>query len=169
MSFDWSYIVKANKTSIRSEDLQRFEQSLGFEFPEDYRDFLLRFNGGRVIIEHDIWVPGSPFELGVDYFTPLTAPNPFLGIIEARDLQERNRWCLRQALSIGHDGGTGDYYLVLAGEKEGAVFFIWLDDRPKLSPPDWDTWEVRIPPDMIEVSPTFDDLGQLILDSRTRD
>jgi len=88
-------------------------------------------------------------------------------ISEARDLQERNRLCLKQALSIGHDGGTGDYYLMLAGKKSGAIFFIWLDDRPILSPIDWEAAEVRIPPDMVQISSTLDDFGQLIEANRS--
>ncbi len=166
MDFDWSYVVRPSGTSVRSEELLRFEEALGFDLPDDYRNFLLTFNGGEVVVEHDIWVPEVPFELGVDHFSPFTAPSPFLGVVEARDLQVRHRLCLRQALSIGDDGGTGEYYLVLAGEKRGAVFFTWLDDRPRLSPSDWETWEVRIPSDMVEISPTFDTLGQSILDGR---
>jgi hypothetical protein len=32
-----------------------------------------------------------------------------------------------------------------------------------LAPEEWETWEARIPSAMVEISPTFDDLGALIL------
>jgi hypothetical protein len=168
MNIDWSCVIKPSGTLVSPEEIRQFEAGLGLDLPDDYRCFLEEFNGGRVIVEHYIRLPGVPFNLGVDSFWKLTAPSPFMGVAEARDLQVRNRWCLRQALAIGGDGGTGHYFILLAGERRGAVFFIWLDDRPLLSLSDWETWEVKIPEDMIEISRSFDDLRRLILDNRRK-
>jgi hypothetical protein len=55
------------------------------------------------------------------------------------------------------------YFGVSKGRRR---FFVWLDDRPMLSDEEWETWEVRIPADMIELSPDFDCCGELILASR---
>jgi len=167
MDFDWSTLVSRNAKSANNEDLQRFEAELGFELPEDYREFLLAFNGGRVFLDHDINLLQPPYDgLLVNYFLPLSAPSPFMGIIEVRDLQVRFRLCLRQALQIADDMGTGFYYLILAGEKRGAVYFIWKDGMPMLPQSDWEAWEAVIPSEMVELSPTFDALGQIILDHR---
>src|SRR2546422_204645 len=117
MHFDWSRVLKPSGDPARSERLMEFEGRIGFDLPDDYRNFLLKFNGGRVVVEHDIRTPDIPFDLGVDYLFPLSAQSPALGIIQARDMQVSNRLCLRQGLATGHDGGTGDYYLILAGEK----------------------------------------------------
>jgi hypothetical protein len=169
MNFDWSRVVNPSGPSVRPEQLEEFEAVLGFDLPKDYRNFLLKFNGGKVVVDHDIEVRELPFELGVHYLLPLTASSPSMGVIETRDIQVRHRLCSRQVLEIADDMGTGCYYLVLAGENRGAVYFIWNEDRPMLSPADWDSWEVRIPSDMVEISSTFDALGQLILEYQCGD
>lgn len=166
MSFDWSRIVQPSRTRSCAEDVQRFEEALGFPLPTDYREFLREFNGGTVILDHDIRVPEAGFGLRVAYFYPVAPPIGYMGIGEIRKLQALNRLCLRQAVSIGDDRGTGEYYLVLAGERSGTVLFIWLDDRPILTSSQWETSEINIPEDMVDVSPSFDDLGRLILDNR---
>ena len=163
MDFDWSTILTTSGSLVRSEDLRRFEDDIGFDLPDDYRNFLLRFNGGRVIVEHHLWAPELDSHLLVNYLSPLTSPSPFVGLVEARDIQLRYRMCMRQGIESGDNMGTGFYYLILAGEKRGAVFFIYKEDRPKLSQAEWENWEVRIPDDMVEVSPDFDSFGELIL------
>src|SRR5205809_5753121 len=100
MGFDWTCVVTTSGIRVHSEDLHRFEEAIGFDLPDDYRSFLLKFNGGEVIVDHDIRLPGIAFNIGVNYLFPLTAPSPFMGIIEARDIQVRHRLCLRQALEI---------------------------------------------------------------------
>ncbi len=168
MSFDWLKILKPIGNPPTPQDIIEFEEIVGLDLPDDYRNFLMAFNGGEIMIEHDIRVPGIPFDLGVWYFWPLSAPSPFLGIREARRMQAEERMCLRQAIAVGGDGGTGHYYLLLTGEKRGAVFFIWLDDRPQLPCDEWETWDVRIPEEMVEVAPDFDSLGELVLTSARR-
>jgi hypothetical protein len=163
MDFDWSCLVSRNLTTVSSEDLQQFEGLLGYTLPDDYRNFLLQFNGGKVNVDHDIPLQGEYSNLYVNYFSPFPAPRPSIGIIEARDVQVRFRLCLRQAIEIADDMGTGFYYLILSGEKRGAVYFIWKDGMPMLSPSDWEASETVIPAEMVEVSPTFDALGQIIL------
>jgi hypothetical protein len=168
LEFDWSNIIRRNPQSISAKDLREFETNIGFDLPQDYRDFLLRFNGGQVLIDHEIRVVQSPFALGVNYFLPFTAPSPSMGIVETRDIQERHHLCLRQAIEVADDMGTGCYYLMLAGESRGAVYFVWRDERPILSNSDWENWEVIIPTEMFEVSPSFDTFGKFICLSRSR-
>jgi hypothetical protein len=163
MSFDWHKVIKPTGDPPPLAEVSRFEESIGLDLPCDYRDFLLKFNGGEVITEHDIGLAETPFVLGVESFWSLTAPSPGLGISEGRRMQTAQKWCLRQSIGIADDGGTGHYYLILAGEKAGGVYFVWLDERSIRSEEDWETWEVRIPEEMIEVSPDFDSLGELIL------
>jgi hypothetical protein len=91
-----------------------------------------------------------------------------VGIIEARRLQELNRLGLRHAIEIGHDGGTGFFYLILAGSETAAVCFMWKDDIPFLSPEEWNSWETLIPEDMVKVADDFDSLAELIINSPVR-
>ena len=73
MGFDWASVIKPNRSSVNAQDLDGFEDVLGFALPDDYRDFLLRFNGGRVVVEHKFRVPEIPFDLGMEYFSPFKA------------------------------------------------------------------------------------------------
>jgi hypothetical protein len=163
----WADIIAANETKIVASELRVFQENIGYQLPEDYVEFLLNFNGGRVTREHEIFVTKISCHVGVDYFYPLSAPSPFLGIMEARDLQMRNRMAIRQALEVAHDMGTGHYYLMLDGEQKGAVFFVWTDDRVMLSAEEWESWEVLIPPEMIRIAASFDELVQMIIDNET--
>ena len=167
MSFDWSDIVKPNDSWASFNDIQHFEDDLGFDFPDDYRIFLQEHNGGEVIVEHKFRVPEIPYDLTVSSFMQLTAQPPCLGLMEARKLQEASRLCLRQALPIATDGGKGQYFLLLAGEMLGTVFYIRVEDEPTLTLAEWDTWEINVPEAMVEISSSFADFGRLIDDSRT--
>jgi hypothetical protein len=165
LSKNWEKIIQPYGGAATDEEVKRFEDEIGFELPDDYRRFLLTFNGGKIIPEHDIWIPEISCDIGVNYLWPLTTPSPSLGIVEARHLQECNRFCVKQAMVIGDDGGTGFFYLVLAGEKKGATYFIWKDDVFTLPPHDWESWEIRIPDDFVEISPDFDSLEKMIIEN----
>jgi hypothetical protein len=166
MSFDWPSIIKPSGYSTTLREVELFEVQLGFTLPDDYKDFLLRTNGGKVIVEHTIEVPELSADVFVHYFYPLSAASPFLGVIEARKYQEESKLCLRQAIQIAGDMGTGFFYLILAGSDRGGVYFIFKDDEPPVSDLDWDSWQFQIPEEMIEVSSNFDELGHRILENR---
>ncbi len=131
--------------------------------PDDYRNFLLAFNGGRISVDHDIPVEGLFGAAFVHYLYPFSKPSPFLGIKEARKQQECSRLCLRQAIEIGGDLGTGSYFVLLDGSQRGAVYFIYNDDRDSISKAQWEDVRVRIPKDMVLVASDFDSLGEAIL------
>ena len=168
MSFDWSYIIEPSERKTDAEMVRQFEEALEFDLPQDYRDFLLQLNGGRVLFSNTFRISEIPFDLGVSYIYPLTVPRPFMGIVEIRHVQMCNHLCLRQALNIADCYGVGGFYLLLAGAERGRVYYIWNDDESfySLSAEEWESREVRIPKDMVEVSPTFDSLGQMILNGR---
>jgi hypothetical protein len=163
--FNWTCVLAPDKGTADQRLLERFEDDIGFELPADYRDFLIKYNGGEIKIEHEIFIRETP--LTVHFLWRLTAPRPSFGIIEGRDLQVRNRMCMRQAIGIGDDMGTGTYYMILEGDARGAVFFIWLDNRPMLSAKDWRNRNVCIPSEMMYVSPDFDSFGKMIIEGRT--
>jgi hypothetical protein len=73
--------------------LADFEQFVGFDLPQEYRDFLLSLNGGGITIEHDILLRTTPFELGVENLWPFSASSPGLGLREAKLMQLQEKWC----------------------------------------------------------------------------
>jgi hypothetical protein len=165
VNFDWSTIIKPTGIPVSSERLELFEGQLGCRLPQDYRAFILDYNGGKVTVDQGIQVPQLSCEVFVRNLLPLSKASPSLGVIEARDIQSRHRLCLRQALEIADDGGTGFFYLILQRPKRGAVYFVYKDDRPMLEG-DWYSSTVRIPECMAHVSPSFDALGEAVLGSR---
>ena len=99
----WERIVQPSGAVISATEVQQFEAELGFSLPEDYRNFMLTLNGGKVLVDHDIPVEGLFGAAFVHYLYPFSKPSPFLGIKEARRQQECSRLCLRQAIEIGVD------------------------------------------------------------------
>jgi hypothetical protein len=165
MVMDWSQVLTAHLGSPSESDIRSFERELGFRLPNDYVRFLRQFNGGKIIVDHEIPIRALDSDIFINYLMPFSAKSPFLGVLEARVIQVANRQCLRQALKIGDDMGTGFYYVILAGELSGAVFFIYKDDVPQREA-DWFSDRVEIPTSMVQVAPDFDALGQLILTNR---
>lgn len=162
MKFDWSSHLKPSGSLPSLSQLQLFEADLGFFLPDDYREFLLTLNGGKVLVDHDIFVSELYCDVSLNCLWPLTKESPSLGILEARDVQVRQRLALRQAIRIGDDMGTGFFFLILDGKEKGSVYFGFKDDLP-MREGDWYSTEVCIPDCMVKISQTFSDLGRTIV------
>ena len=163
MTSTWERILHSSGEEVTEKDVRQFEADIGFSLPADYRNFVLTLNGGKVLVDHELPVEGLFGAAFVHYLYPFSTPSPFLGIKEARKLQECSRFCLRQAIEIGGDLGTGSYFIILDGSQRGAVYFIYNDDRDSIPRAQWEDVRVRIPKDMVLVAPDFDSLGELIL------
>jgi hypothetical protein len=164
MYLEWSLILKPTGIPIRAEEIVAFEADLGVPLANDYRAFLLSFNGGKVVADHVIHLPTFPWPIAIHNLWALSVPTPSLGIVEARKLQLMHRLCVREALTIGDDGGTGCFYLVVAGPQKGAVFFVFKEDQIDCVE-DWLNPADEIPRAMAKVSDTFDGLAKMIRDS----
>lgn len=168
MAFDWSQVIKPSGAPATKGEIIQFEQELGFGLPDDYWEFLLEYNGGRVICEHELVPygiePGNGVE--VSFLYQLSTASPGIGVRESRALQTCTRLCLRQATCIGDDMGTGFYYLLLDGPERGSIFFTYKDDREMLTEHAWGAVEMNIPSTMVKIASSFTDLGQSIWDGR---
>jgi hypothetical protein len=54
----WQRVLRPSGAEVFERDVEQFEAELGFSLPEDYRNFMLSFNGGRVLVDHDIQIEG---------------------------------------------------------------------------------------------------------------
>lgn len=141
---------------------------LGFSLPDDYKTFLLSANGGKIVLEHDIYVPKLSCVVFVNCLYPLSVGSPSLGIKERRDVQVRHRQGLRQGLVIGDDMGTGCFFLILDGMERGAIYFSFKDDLP-MREADWYADKISIPDCMARISQTFSALGKAIASNKPKE
>jgi hypothetical protein len=108
---------------VTDAQIRAFEQSFGHPLPDDYRQFLLDVNGGRLDRAN------REFDQGVvNRLFSLDDTDD-----ESRDLatqanRERAALPSRDLLFIGHDDGGNSLLLALAGEHRGEVWFMLTDD-----------------------------------------
>jgi hypothetical protein len=108
---------------VTDAQIRAFEQAFGHSLPDDYRQFLLDVNGGRLAkanCEFDQGVVNRLFSLDDTED-------------DSRDLATRANWERASLpspdlLFIGHDDGGNSLLLALAGEHRGEVWFILTDD-----------------------------------------
>jgi hypothetical protein len=108
---------------VTDAQIRAFEQAFGHPLPDDYRQFLLDVNGGRLDRAN------REFDQGVvNRLFSLDDTDD-----ESRDLatqanRERAALPSRDLLFIGHDDGGNSLLLALAGEHRGEVWFMLTDD-----------------------------------------
>src|SRR3954471_14198795 len=99
MTSQWRNILKPSGLSITPAEILALEEEVGFQFPWDYRDFLSTFNGGRVFLEHKLFVD-ERFYIGLSFLDPVSQGLPGIGVKEGRQIQWQEMLCLRQAVTI---------------------------------------------------------------------
>jgi hypothetical protein len=108
---------------VTDAQIRAFERSYGHPLPDDYRQFLLDVNGGRLNRAN------REFDLGV--------VNRLFSLDDTdddeRDLADRATWTRPtlpspDLLFIGHDDGGNQLLLALAGEHRGEVWYMVTGD-----------------------------------------
>lgn len=120
-----------------------FEAQIGARLPEDYRQFLLRYNGGKPL--------PSGFRLALrtgPYTDSMVHALYSLYDGEFDNLEDRVRWQRLPpgVIKIGCDPGGNGICLVLTGERRGQIWF--RDHEREAHPPDWSNMDF--------VAPSFD-------------
>lgn len=129
------------RTSPASEArVGALETNLGCRLPEDYRSFLLSYNGGRV----------SPAGF---VFAERTGPYTDSLVHSLYSLYDGEDCSLEATLAllarrlptgvipIGDDPGGNEICLVLAGDRRGQVWF-WDHEREPETQPDWSNMDL---------------------------
>jgi hypothetical protein len=122
-------------------EIAAFEESLGYPLPNDYREFLRRFNGGYPIVmvvsgrDDDPTMPYS-YGDGVRVFFKLQITARPVGAYERlrspRDIEEAYGWGLpADALRIGQDAG-GNMFVMELGHPKHLIRFV---DHERLDEP----------------------------------
>lgn len=132
-------------------DLQVFETDIGYRLPDDYRQFLLIYNGGRFpqpenALEQGIALcfPGEtigPELAEIDYYAPgnLWDITPFYGLLrqpgDYGDIAElhtvRFKEMPPELMAIASQMGNSQYFLCLDGERRGQILFSSYETHRK--------------------------------------
>lgn len=132
-------------------DLQAFEAEIGYRLPEDYRQFLLAYNGGRFpepenALEQGIALcfPGetiSPELAEIDYYAPgnlwdialfhglLRQPGDYGDVGKLYGI--RVKAMPPELLSIASQMANAEYFLCLDGERRGEILFSSYETHRK--------------------------------------
>jgi cell wall assembly regulator SMI1 len=121
---------------LSKADIARVEANLGRRFPDDYRRFLLEFNGGRPDVENSAF----PFRTGGgSVLHTLYGIKPAL---KANDLERTTlgEWDMedyampRTLIPIGYDVFGNTLCLGVAGEELNKVYFRDMERLPEKPP-----------------------------------
>jgi hypothetical protein len=123
--------------------VQAFEAQVGARLPDDFRRFLLQYNGGKPL--------PSGFRMALrtgPYADSLVHSLDSLYDEDICNLESTVRWQRVPfgVITIGCDPGGNGICLVIAGERRGQIWF-W-DHEHEMHPPDWSNMDF--------VAPSFD-------------
>jgi hypothetical protein len=104
-----------------------FEAAIGYRLPNDYRDFLLEFNGGEPFAPVIRWGRDEPYsDSTIRYFFSITDNSTFSLAYKYAIYAGANR-VSKEMLPIAGDFGGNLVLLSLAGADAGKIFF-WNHD-----------------------------------------
>lgn len=128
MSKPYGRIVDSKHPSIDESVIDAYESRTGINLPDEYRKFLLLYNGGIPTPQHAD-IPKTKHSVLVDYL---------YGILPKRSRCDLEYEAERMSehlptgfIVIGHDPGGNAYLLATKGKERGRVYF-W-DKRGLLS------------------------------------
>ncbi len=126
-------LVDLPKAPPTDAEIAAIEEAAGAPLPEELREWLACFNGGRLDYTFELETEAGPFPLCFFtlYATREPSPaRPAAGLILHELAMERRLKELRPGLlPIAGDGGTSILYVDLAPERRGGVV-AWVEGLP---------------------------------------
>jgi hypothetical protein len=114
----WS--INQSLPPISESDLIECETKLGVSFPEDYKQFLLTYNGG-IPYPQRVKIPNTNHTVLLDFFYGI------MKVPDCRDLTYAYRISKDDlpegVIPIGHDPGGNPFFLWTVGDQRGYVYF----------------------------------------------
>jgi hypothetical protein len=124
--------IENGENSINESDINNFEKRFNLKLPKDYREFLLKNNGGKPTFRKFITVC-KKIKSSIMLFFPIAE-------IETENL-ERNYLLFNQGnktpknlVPIGHDPIKNQICISVEGEDFGYVYFWDMDEEVNLVP-----------------------------------
>jgi hypothetical protein len=162
----WQDVINKVSPDLNQEDLEALEAEIRIELPEDYREFLIQFNGGVILYTSEFPISEPPHSAYLYCLWPLSQPFPGLGIKESR-LMDIGEQCFNPAvLRIGDDCGSGFWFIGTLGAIRGKVFYAYKEDYWSATICDECAAGHKHPEGYGFVCDRFDELPRLIYDHR---
>jgi len=121
--------------ALLPEELDAFERKYFLRLPKDYRQFLLRHNGGGPEPDTvDFVIEGKATSSDVQYLYGVHDGEYWASIEQS--IASRNGRIVSEGLPIGGDSAGNEYVLILEGEKRGQIYF-W-DHELETDPPSYE-------------------------------
>ena len=123
--------------------LRALEETIGATLPDDYRAFMLEYNGG--VPEQEVFTFDKRNKSSVNYFNSIDHENQALDLMEAWQVLKPR--LPKEVFPIGDDNGGATIAIVVSGPRRGEVWFC-TEERPTGSNPrvSWldrrDAWKV---------------------------
>lgn len=124
--------VITNKGSrLNEDDLKTFEKEIGSNFPDDYRGFLLKYNGGEPK-PYFFKVPGWQYQQSlVNQLKGIVPNSKSVDLVEDNSLMEGR--LPKGFVSIGDDPGGNKILISVIGATRGKIYFFDHDNEPDVS------------------------------------
>jgi hypothetical protein len=116
--------IRESKRPVSEIEIERIERRWGFIFPEEYKSFLLKHNGGfPPILNMFKFEDGDYGDSLVDWFLAIYdgKHDNFEHYYEVYKVKEQR--LLENLVAIAHDPGGNLICLSVVGEDRGAVYF----------------------------------------------
>ena len=114
-----SIIIKPIFKLIADEEIHQLEQKLKFALPEDYRSFLLKYNGGSPS-PNVFFISKEQQESCISLFFGVASKSAYDIWINALDFYE---YYDRDLLPIGEDPGGSQIIMGLGAQRFGKIYF----------------------------------------------
>lgn len=137
----------AGAPALSEEAIRSFEKRSKLTLPADYREFLLKVNGGRPPHERCVFVDGI-----VSMFLGLGHEDEDFDV-EARISASWARPPHKDLMLIAYDAGGAPIYLCIRGEHVGEVWWLNTSDLQPPGPKSRTQWYQR--KDMHRIGETF--------------
>lgn len=112
-------VIRPN-ACIEEKDLQDLEQEYNFKFPEDIKQFYLKYNGGRLekdsyVVQDDTFIFQEFYSIKIGYST----------LNDKLDSNYADDWWPKELIPFGYDGGGNSYCFHI---NNGKIYYIYEDD-----------------------------------------
>ena len=115
--------VRDSKRPTNLEEIEEFEKLIGATLPDDYKQFLLKHNGGHPVVE------------SFDLIEPINEFNPIIGVSWFYALYEGDVSNISREFKLSRDRLTDEYIpiaynsggeicIVVRGDKYGRVYYL---------------------------------------------